>query len=69
MGKLYYVDSDGAVLKEVGAGESVQFPYSLGYVRMSLRSRDPAVRRKIQDAVRLSDLMAKEFSYDLGDPF
>ena len=30
MGKLYYVDSDGVVFKEVGAGESVQFPLLTG---------------------------------------
>ena len=30
MGKLYYVDSDGVVFKEVGVGESVQFPLLTG---------------------------------------
>ena len=60
MGKLYYVDSDGVVFKEVGAGESVQFPLLTGLRADELGSRDPAVRRKIQDAVRLSDLMAKD---------
>ena len=35
-GKLYYVDSDGVVFKEVGAGESVQFPLLTGGYRMSL---------------------------------
>ena len=33
MGKLYYVDSDGVVFKEVGAGESVQFPLLTGLRR------------------------------------
>ena len=60
MGKLYYVDSDGVVFKEVGAGESVQFPLLTGLPPDELGSRDPAVRRKIQDAVRLGDLMAKD---------
>jgi cell division protein FtsQ len=60
MGKLYYVDSDGVVFKEVGVGESVQFPLLTGLRPDELGSRDPAVRRKIQDAVRLSDLMAKD---------
>lgn len=60
MGKLYYVDSDGVVFKEVGAGESVQFPLLTGLRADELGSRDPGVRRKIQDAVRLSDLMAKD---------
>jgi cell division protein FtsQ len=60
MGKLYYVDSDGIVFKEVGAGESVQFPLLTGLRPDELGSRDPAIRRKIQDAVRLSDLMTKD---------
>jgi cell division protein FtsQ len=60
MGKLYYVDTDGVVFKEVGAGESVQFPLLTGLPPDELGSRDPAVRRKIQDAVRLGDLMAKD---------
>ncbi|HXV82328.1 MAG TPA: FtsQ-type POTRA domain-containing protein [Candidatus Binatia bacterium] len=59
MGKLYYVDSDGVAFKEVGAGESVQFPLLTGLRPDELGSRDLAVRRKIQDAVRLGDLMAK----------
>src|SRR5262245_33667259 len=60
MGKLYYVDSDGFVFKEVGAGESVQFPLLTGLRADELGSRDPAVRRKIQDAVRLGDMMARD---------
>lgn len=60
MGKLYYVDSDGVVFKEVETGESVQFPMLTGLRADELGSRDPVVRRKIQDAVRLSDLMAKD---------
>jgi cell division septal protein FtsQ len=60
MGKLYYVDSDGVVFKEVGVGESVQFPLLTGLRPDELGNRDPAVRRKIQDAVRLTDLMAKD---------
>jgi cell division septal protein FtsQ len=60
MGKLYYVDSDGVVFKEVGAGESVQFPLLTGLRADELGSRDPAIRRKIQDAVRLGDLMARD---------
>jgi len=60
MGKLYYVDSDGVVFKEVGVGESVQFPLLTGLRPDELGNRDPVVRRRIQDAVRLSDLMAKD---------
>jgi cell division protein FtsQ len=60
MGKLYYVDSEGVVFKELAAGESVEFPLLTGLRRDEVGSRDPAVRRRIQDAVRLSDLMAKD---------
>jgi len=60
MGKLFYVDSDGVVFKEVGAGESVEFPLLTGLRPDELGSRDPALRRRIHDAVRLSDLMAKD---------
>jgi len=60
MGKLYYVDSDGVVFKEVGAGESVQLPLLTGLRTDELGSPDPAVHRKIQDAVRLGDLMARD---------
>jgi cell division septal protein FtsQ len=59
-GKLYYVDSDGVVFKEVGPGESVQFPLLTGLRPEEVGTRDPAVRRKIQDAVRLGDLMAQD---------
>jgi cell division protein FtsQ len=60
MGKLYYIDSEGVVFKEVGAGESVEFPLLTGLRREEVGSRDPVVRKRIQDAVRLSDLMAKD---------
>ena len=60
IGKLYYVDSDGVVFKEVEAGENVQFPLLTGLRPDELGSRDPVVRRKISDAVRLADLMAKD---------
>jgi cell division septal protein FtsQ len=59
-GKLYYVDSDGVVFKEVGVGESVQFPLLTGLPLEELGSRDPAIRSKVQDAVRLADLMAQD---------
>jgi cell division protein FtsQ len=59
LGKLYYVDSDGLVFKEVGEGEDVGFPLLTGLRAEELMSSDPAVRRKIQDAMRLGDLMGK----------
>lgn len=57
VGKLYYVDSDGIVFKEVEAGEEVQFPLFTGLRREELTSQDPALRRALQEAVRLSELL------------
>jgi cell division protein FtsQ len=60
LGKLYYVDSDGAVFKEVGAGESVKFPLLTGLRPEELGNSSAASRKRIQDAVRLADLMATD---------
>jgi cell division protein FtsQ len=59
MGKLYYVDSEGFVFKEVGEGERVDFPLLTGLRQTELVSRAYSTRQKIQEAVRLNDLMAK----------
>ena len=60
LGKLYYVDVDGVVFKEVGVGESVNFPLLTGFRPEELSSSTPASRKRIQDAVRLGELMAKD---------
>lgn len=60
LGRLYYVDADGVVFKEVGAGETVNFPLLTGLRPEQLAKANPALRGKIQDAVRLGDLMAKD---------
>ena len=60
IGQLYYVDADGVVFKEVGAGENVNFPLLTGLRPEQLAKANPALRGKIQDAVRLADLMAKD---------
>ncbi|MBF8253894.1 MAG: Cell division protein FtsQ [Deltaproteobacteria bacterium] len=60
LGQLYYVDADGVVFKEVGAGENVNFPLLTGLRTEQLAKANPALRGKIQDAVRLADLMAKD---------
>jgi cell division protein FtsQ len=60
VGKLYYVDADGILFKEVAQGENVRFPMLTGIRTEELGSLDPAVRRRIQDALRLGDLMAKD---------
>ncbi len=66
MGKLYYVDSDGTVFKEVGEGEDVQFPLLTGIRPEELATANPDVRRRIQEAVRLGDLMAND-SHQLSE--
>ena len=60
LGQLYYVDADGVVFKEVGAGENVNFPLLTGLRTEQIAKATPALRGKIQDAVRLADLMARD---------
>jgi cell division septal protein FtsQ len=60
MGKLYYVDGDGVVFKEVGDGENVQFPLLTGLRPEALNTSDARARSRLQDAVRLAELMAKD---------
>lgn len=60
MGKLYYVDSDGIVFKEVGRGEKVNFPLLTGFKPEDLAAANPATRHRIQDAVRVGELMTKD---------
>jgi cell division protein FtsQ len=60
IGKLYYIDADGVLFKEVAPGENVQFPMLTGLRADELRRADPAVKRRIQDALRVGDLMAKD---------
>jgi cell division protein FtsQ len=60
MRKLYYVDADGIVFKEVGRGETVNFPLLTGLRPEQLAASNPAMREKIQDAMRLGDLMTKD---------
>jgi cell division septal protein FtsQ len=64
--KLYYVDSDGAVFKEVGAGEDVKFPLLTGLRSEQLTAPDPSTRRRIQDALRLSEMMVQR-SHSLSE--
>jgi cell division protein FtsQ len=59
-GKLYYVDGDGVVFKEVGEDENVNFPILTGLHPAELATPDPAVRQKIRDALRLSELMTRD---------
>ena len=64
--KLYYVDSDGTVFKEVAAGENVKFPLLTGLRAEDIMTANPAVRRRIQDAMRLAEMMAQR-SHSLSE--
>jgi cell division septal protein FtsQ len=64
--KLYYVDSDGTVFKEVTAGENVKFPLLTGLRAEDVMTANPAVRRRIQDAMRLAEMMAQR-SHSLSE--
>ncbi|HSC42553.1 MAG TPA: FtsQ-type POTRA domain-containing protein [Candidatus Binatia bacterium] len=57
--RLYYVDGDGLVFKEIGPGENVKFPLLTGLGAEELTNTDPLWRRRIQDAIRLAELMAR----------
>ena len=59
-GKLYYVDADGVLFREVGKGENIQFPLLTGLRADQLSRTNLAMRRKIQDAMRLGELMTKD---------
>ena len=59
VGKLYYVDADGVVFKEVDSGENIKYPMLTGIYAEALMHGDPAARKRIRDAVRLADLMAQ----------
>jgi cell division protein FtsQ len=59
VGKLYYIDADGVVFKEVDSGEDIKYPMLTGIYAEALLRGDPAARNRIRDAVRLSDLMAQ----------
>lgn len=61
LGKLYYVDRDGYIFKPVDPGERSDYPLLTGLKAQDLQY--PAAyttRLRIQDALRLSDLIGKE---------
>jgi len=64
--KLYYVDSEGMIFKEVGPGENVKYPLLTGLRAEQLMSPDPAVRKRIQEALRLGELMVQR-SHSLSE--
>lgn len=59
--RLYYVDTEGFIFKEVEEGERVDFPLITGLQQADVGS--PAAlssREKVREALRLTDLMGKE---------
>jgi cell division protein FtsQ len=64
--KLYYIDADGVIFKEVGPGENMKFPFLTGLRPEQLTASDPATRKRIQDALRLSEMMVQR-SHSLSE--
>jgi cell division septal protein FtsQ len=64
--KLYYVDSDGVIFKEVDASDDVKFPTLTGLSVEQLTAPDPILRKRIQEAMGLSELMARR-SFSLSE--
>lgn len=64
--KLYYVDQDGMLFKEVGAGEDVKFPLLTGLRADQLTRPDPSTRKRIQEALRLGEMMVQR-SHSLSE--
>jgi cell division protein FtsQ len=57
--RLYYIDADGRVFKEVESGESVKFPMLTGVSTELLLAGDAATRKRVREAVRVADLMGQ----------
>ncbi len=55
--KLYYVDPEGIVFKDVGEGEKVDFPLLTGLQQADFASQAHSTRERVQEALRLIDLM------------
>jgi len=59
LGKLYYVDADGLVFKEVEEGERVDLPFLTGLNQEELLSENHAIRQRIQKALKVDDFLRK----------
>lgn len=57
-GRLFYIDADGVVFKEVERGDSMKFPMLTGADAEALQRGDPVARKRIREAVRLVDMLA-----------
>jgi cell division protein FtsQ len=60
IGKLYYVDAEGVVFTEVGEADKLGLPMITGLRPEQLSARDPALRRRLKEALRLGELMAMD---------
>ncbi|MFQ5683664.1 MAG: cell division protein FtsQ/DivIB [Candidatus Binatia bacterium] len=60
LGKLYYVDQEGFLFKEVGRGEKVDFPILTGLRQADVASHSQSTREKIRQALKLSELMRRK---------
>ena len=61
LGKLYYVDREGFIFKAVEEGERTDLPLLTGLQQEDLRYPTSfATRQRIQQALRLNELMGKE---------
>lgn len=56
--KLYYVDPDGFVFKEVEQGEKADLPMLTGLEQADLTAQVHTTRQKIRQALQLADMMA-----------
>lgn len=60
MGRLYYVDGDGTVFKEVDRRDKLGLPMITGIHPEQIASGGPTLRRRLKEAIKLGDLMATE---------
>jgi len=58
LNRLYYVDGDGVLFKEVGRDEKVDFPLVTGLKISDFETDREATQKKIQEALRLNELFA-----------
>lgn len=64
--KLYYVDTDGILFKEVQPGDNVNFPMLTGLSAEELTAPDQSTRKRIAEAVKLAQLMGQR-SHSLSE--
>jgi len=57
--KLYYVDPEGFVFKELGEGEKVDFPLLTGLRQADFASPPHSARHRIREALKLGDLIGR----------